>query len=91
MPFRVKRSIPLSVERQGYIYWRSRMYAELSPKTQEAIRALCRRAGGAYADAVWEFVTTDQGASRIGMKYHVSRETLDRAVKKYYLLFPKNL
>lgn len=91
MGFRVKKSIPLTRERQGYVYWRSRMYAELPRKKQEAIRELCRMAGGDYADAVLEFVTTDEGATRICLRHYISRETLDRAVRRYYLGFPTTL
>ncbi len=91
MGFRVKKSIPLSADRQGYVYFRSRMYRELGERRQSVIRALCRDAGGEYASAVLEFVTSDAGATAICMRHHLSRETLDRAVRKYYLNFPKNL
>lgn len=89
--FRIKKSIPLSRDRQGYVYFRSRMYAELSEGRKEIIRALCAAAGGDYAQAVLEFVTTDEGATAICLRHHLSRETLDRCVRRYYLAFPKNL
>ena len=89
--FRVKKSIPMGAARQGYVYFRSLMYGELSEGRKQTIRAICREAGGAYADAVFEFVTTDEGATGICRRHHMSRETLDRCVRQYYLLFPKNL
>lgn len=89
--FRVKKSVPLSENRQGYVYYRSRMFSELDQRRQGVIRALCKEAGGEYAQAVEEFVTTDAGATAICMRHHLSRETLDRAVRRYYLHFPKNL
>ena len=89
--FRVKKSIPLSYARQGYVYFRSLMFAELTERQQEIIRDVARRAGGENAAAVLRFVTSDEGATKIGMEHHISRETLDRAVRRYYLLFPKNL
>lgn len=88
--FRVKRSIPVSEVRQGYIYYVSLLYPELSPKRQAQIREICRRAGGDYADAVLEFVTTSHGAVEVSLRHFISRETLDRAVRRYYELFPKN-
>lgn len=89
--FRLKRSIPLSYARQGYICFRSLMYDELTERQREIIRDIARRAGGEHAAAVLRFVTTEEGATKISMEHHISRETLDRAVRKYYLLFPKNL
>lgn len=67
------------------------MYPELSENRKAAIRECCRLAGGEYADAVFEFVTSDDGATAICLRHHLSRETLDRAVRRYYLAFPKNL
>ena len=89
--FRVKKSIPISEVRQGYIYYFSLLYHELPPKKQGMIRELCRRAGGDYADAVLEFVTTNHGAVEVSMRHYISRETLDRAVRRYYEMFPKTL
>ena len=89
--FRLKKSVPLSYARQGYVYFRSLMFDELTARQQEVIRAVCRRAGGEHAGAVLDFVTTDEGATAISLRHNISRETLDRAVRKYYVLFPKNL
>ena len=86
--FRYKPSINRTMEEQGVIYWRSRMYRSLPPDRQARIRDLCVEAGGEYADAVLEFVSTDAGATAIGMRHNLSRETLDRAVRRYYEAFP---
>ena len=88
--FRVKRSINVSEKRQGYIYYVSLLYPELSRKRKEKLEELCRRAGGDYADAVLEFVTTDHGAIAVSQKHYISRETLDRAVRRYYVMVPKD-
>lgn len=88
--FRVKRSINVSEKRQGYIFYASLLYPELSKARQERIREICRAAGGEYADAVLEFVTTDHGAVAVSLRHHISRETLDRAVKRYYEMFPRS-
>ena len=89
--FRYKPSIDQPVETQGIIYWTSRNYRRLPEEKQRMIRALCESSGGEYAEAVLEFVTTDKGATAISMRHNMSRETLDRAVKRYYEAFPMEI
>lgn len=85
--FRYKRGAKVGYNRQGYIYFLSRLYRELSPTEQQKIRALCRESGGVYERALFEFVTTDKSATAISMKYHISESTLYRMVRKYYEAF----
>ena len=40
---------------------------------------------------LFEFVTTDAGATAVCMKHFLSRSTLERAVRRYYESFPQNL
>lgn len=89
--FRFKKSIPLPYHRQGYIYFMSRKYAELTERQRDRIDGLCAEAGGEYAAALLEFVTTDNGEVAICMKHHVSDQTLRRCVRRYYLAFPERL
>ena len=89
--FRYKKSIPLSYERQGYIYFTSRKYKELTARQQARIDEVCRRAGGDYAEALKEFVTTDRGEVSICMRHYLSKTTLGRCVKRYYLEFPEKI
>lgn len=86
--FRYKKSIPVSYNRQGYIFYKSRCYRELSEREQREIRELCRRTGGEYWQALLEFVTTDAGAVNVCMRHHLSQSTLERIVRKYYAEFP---
>ena len=86
--FRYKPSINRTMEEQGVIYWRSRMYRSLPPDKKVQIRYLCAEAGGEYADAVLQFVSTDTGATAISLRHNLSRETLDRCVRRYYEKFP---
>lgn len=88
---RVKRSIPLSAERQGYIYYVSRLYRELPEKKRAVIDELCKRAGGEHAEAVKAFVTTNEGKTGICMRYYLSESTLERCIRKYYMEFPRVL
>lgn len=91
MRFRFKRGIPVDYDQQGYIYFTSRRYKQLTRKQQEKIRSLCREAGGEHAEALFEFVTTDSGAVEVCARFYISESTLERVVKKYYLAFQKNL
>lgn len=84
MGFRYRPGLGLSYQRQGLIYFTSRTYAEQPKRAQEKIQRLCRKCGGAYWAALFEFVTTDAGAVSISRRHHVSETTLYRAVREYY-------
>lgn len=62
--FRYKKSIPVSYEWQGYIYFTSLLYWELPKRTQEKILNLCIAAGKENYQALFEFVTTDAAHRR---------------------------
>ena len=54
--FRYKKSIPVSYEWQGYIYFTSRLYWELPKRTQEKSLNLCSAAGKEiYQAAIHKF------------------------------------
>lgn len=90
--FRVKRSIPeVSYDDQGYIYFYSRRYNRLPERDRRRIERLCREAGGEHHKALLEFVTTAAGAVAVCTKHYLSQSTLERCVRKYYLLFEKIL
>lgn len=85
--FHYKKSVPLSYERQGYIYFKSRCYQQLTGKEKHKIFKLCQQAGGEFWQALLEFVTTDQGAARICNRHNISQSTLEQAVGRYYEAF----
>lgn len=85
--FRYKKSVPVSYERQGYIYFKSRCYQELTEKEKHRIFNLCMKAGGEYCQALFEYVTTDESATSVCLRHHLSRSTLERIVRKYYANF----
>lgn len=89
--YRYKRSVRLKPERQMYIYAVSRLYKELPERDRKRIKELCDECGGEYSGALFEFVTTDTTATALDFKYHLSRATLYRIVKKYYEEFPNKL
>lgn len=86
--FRYKKSVPVSYDRQGYIYFMSRLYQELPKRQQERIISLCQRCGGEHGEAVFDFVTGSAGAEAVCARYYLSRSTLERAVREYYRAFP---
>lgn len=87
--FRFKSGVKTNYNRQGYIYFTSRIYRDLRPEAQKKILDLCTECGGEYYQALFEFVTTDATATAICLKYYLSKATLYRGVKKYYESFPK--
>lgn len=86
--FRFKKSINVGYDRQGYIYFISKAYSSLSPSRQKTIWNHCLRCGGENYKALFQFVTTGAGAETICLQNHLSRSTLERAVRKYYKEFP---
>lgn len=89
--FRAKRGIKASYERQGYIYFVSRLYKDLSEQDRRRIRELCKECGGEHYRALFEFVTTDTTATALALKHYLSKKTLYRAVRRYYENFPEKL
>ena len=89
--FRFKKSIPVEYDQQGYIYFVSKQFDRLPVSQQKRIRRLCEEAGGEYARALFEFVTTDAGAMAVCGRHYLSESTLERIVRKYYIAFSKSV
>lgn len=87
--FRFKRSVPVSYDRQGYIYFTSKLFRDLPQRQRREILDLCQECGGEYSAALLEFVTTDANATEICLKHNISRSTLERVVRRYYVNFGK--
>ena len=85
--FRHKKSVAVSRDMQGYIFFKSRLYKELPERDRREIDDLCLKCGGEYYQALFQFVTTDDGADIVCMRHHLSRSTLKRIVRKYYERF----
>ena len=82
--FRFKKSVPVSYERQGYIYFKSLCYKVLPEAEQREIVNLCVRSAGEHYQALFQFVTSEVGAEAVCLRHHISRSTLERAVRRYY-------
>ena len=87
MRFKIKRSIPLSYDRQGYVFFASRNYRELPLAERERIDALCREIGREYEKALFAFVVQGVNATAIETEYFCSKSTLYRLVREYYRRF----
>lgn len=82
--FRQRRSIRLPYEEQGLIYFTCLSYHRQSAAMQKKIESLSKMCGGAYADALFEWVTTGESVLYISMKYFVSESVLYAIRKKFY-------
>lgn len=90
--FRYHRGISVPYERQGYIYFRSLTYRDMSADEKERIRELCALAGGNNEQALLEHVTTGEGVKSVCHRHYIASPTsLYRALKRYYELFPEDL
>lgn len=89
--FRFKSAVKVSYNRQGYIYFVSRLFRELGEEEQRAILDLCREAGGEYQQALFEYVTMGASVTELTMKHFISRGTLFRIIRRYYESFPQKL
>lgn len=89
--FRFKPGIKVSYRRQGYIYFTSLRFDELSEEKQRKIRRLCRECGGQHSKALFTAVTTETPADFICDTNYICRETLKRMKKSYYEKFPKDI
>ena len=89
--FRFKRSVPVSYDWQGLIYFYSRLYDHLPEKHREKIRNLCEEAGMEYSKALFVLVTTSLSMTAVCDRYYLSQSTLQRAVRRYYKLCKEQL
>lgn len=90
--FRFHRGINVGYRKQGYIFFLGMRYRELPPEKQERLREHCRACGGEHDRALFELVTSGDSMVAVCARHYISsRTTLDRALKRYYEEFPKDL
>lgn len=90
--FRYKPSIPVPYDRQGYIYFKSLTYRDMTPSQQARIRGLCERTAGSLSQALLEYVTTGDSVKSVCQRYYIASPTsIYRALKRYYVHFPADL
>ena len=91
MYFKKKRSIELSYERQGLIYFLCVNYNKLSAELQRHIHNICLEVGAEYYAALFELVTTTASVTAISSKHYTSPETMYRLLRKFYKSIDKSL
>ena len=69
-----------------YEYYKTRLKRE-----RKRIRELCRKASLEHREAVLEYVTTDTPADTVCTRHFLSRSTLERVTRRYYMLFSQSL
>lgn len=92
MKFRYKKALDTPYERQGYIYFKSLTYPDMSEAQRDQMRFLCERVAGEHWQALLEHVTTGESVKSVCQRHFIaSPTTLYRALKRYYRHFPSSL
>ena len=82
--FKRLRSVNKSYEEQGLIYFTCINYKRQPARIREKIDRLCESAGGEYATALKEYMTTDADWIYICDRYHLSNSTLERIRRAFF-------
>ena len=85
--FRFRKKLPVRYDWQGYIYFTGKMYRWLPEIQRRKVLNLCAEAGGEYHQALFECVTTNKSIEEVCMKHYLSPSTMDRLLRRYYILF----
>lgn len=86
MAFRKLRGVKASYNRQVLVYALCKNYSLRPPDEKKLIRDNCQAAGGDYAAALFDLLTTDRPIGDICACHALSPETLGRARKEFYRL-----
>ena len=82
--FKYLRSVRKSYDEQGYIYYTCKTYGRQPPWIKAKIDRLCESAGGEYAPALKEFLTTDADWIWVCRVHSISSATLERIRRRFY-------
>ncbi len=88
--FKYMRSLKLSYERQGEIFFTCLRFKRLCEDEQERIKEICEACadGDSYKRrAIMAFMTTTATWQECCMRYHISDSTMARLRKKFYELW----
>lgn len=84
MSFRKRRGINLPYKKQGLIAFVCLNYYDMPTHIQNKINEMCIEHGGGYSAALFEFITTENSATAIAMKYYIDETVLYRLRKRFY-------
>lgn len=82
--FKMLGSVSKSYEQQGIIFFTCRTFDRQPERVKQKIRKICQEAAGENADALFEFLTTEEDWVTVTMKYYISGATLERARTRFY-------
>lgn len=85
--FKKRRGIRLPYHKQGLVFFTCLGVKDMPESDREKIKAICLEvAGEEYADALYEFVTTDDKFSvdGIALRHHTSSSQLYKLRSKFY-------
>ena len=89
--FRYKRETDVSYADQGYIFFLSKRYSQMTSKEKSIIRQACRDAAGSAHRAVFDYVTSDCDSAWICARHAISESTLERMVRRYYRIMAERI
>lgn len=82
--FKKMKSLNLSYDKQGLIYFTCKNYKYLPVETQEKIENLCQEVGGIYKKALFDMMTNGKSATAVATEYFMSEATAFRLKRKFY-------
>ena len=86
--FKKKKSINLSYNKQGIIYFTCQNYKELQQEVQEKIVNLCFYVAGEDYAALFELLTNEyKGLNCIAREHYISHVRLSNYRKRFYELW----
>lgn len=84
MSFKKMRSVNLSYNKQGDIYFILHNYADQPEEVRQKIDALCGVVGKYHYRALFRALTTDEPLNRIAREFYISAPQLYRLKSKFY-------
>lgn len=84
MSFKKMRSVNLSYNKQGEIYFILHNYADQPEEVRRKIDALCGVVGKYHYRALFRALTTDEPLNRIAREFYISVPQLYRLKSKFY-------
>jgi glutathione peroxidase-family protein len=82
--FRRLKNVGKSYDAQGFIYFSCKNYRCQTQAMKDRIDRLCKSAGGEYAPALKEYMTTDADWRGVCDRYYIAHSTLDRIRTRFY-------
>lgn len=89
--FKKMKSLNMSYNKQGLIYFTCANFDSQPPEVQDKILNLCMKIGKEYYQALFDMMTTGKGVLEISNKYYISESTVFRLKRKFYIEWEKEV